>query len=302
MVTAAAPAVAKDVTCAGKVATIVGTNASERIVGTNGRDVIAARGGNDVVVGKGGGDIICGGAGRDTLRGNRGADKLFGGKGDDPLDGGLGRDLCDQGPGRAGKKNCELPGRGMVVAPTPEPEPKPTPKPEPPAGPSRIDLAANDILAVAYSDIDGLDGYSTGDVLIAKLVDTAHDGVPSVGDTIAMGRYPLDFAASAFGDFGITSHVVTSVFVTSGLAEVTSAEGDHQWWIAPMERYDEGSDTAFVQIDDASDGYTGTASMPRPGVPANPQTVVNPDPPLLRPNNTVDDAFIDVKFNFTPPT
>ena len=61
---------------------------------------------------------------------NRGADKLFGGKGDDPLDGGLGRDLCNQGPGRAGKKNCELPGRGMVVAPTPEPKPTPTPTPK----------------------------------------------------------------------------------------------------------------------------------------------------------------------------
>ena len=138
-VVTAVPAVAKDVSCAGKVATIVGTNASERIVGTNGRDVIAARGGNDVVVGKGGGDIICGGAGRDTLRGNRGADKLFGGKGDDPLDGGLGRDLCDQGPGQAGKKNCELPGRGMVVAPTPEPEPTPTPKPEPTPTPTTLE-------------------------------------------------------------------------------------------------------------------------------------------------------------------
>ncbi|KRC53182.1 MULTISPECIES: calcium-binding protein [unclassified Nocardioides] len=53
--------------CAGVKATIVGTNASQKINGTNGRDVIVARGGHDVVNGRGGADIICGGAGNDTI-------------------------------------------------------------------------------------------------------------------------------------------------------------------------------------------------------------------------------------------
>ena len=44
------------------------------------------------------------------------------------------------------------------------------------------------ILAVAYSDVDGLDGHSTGDVLIARLVDNG-DGQPGAGDTVEMGRY-----------------------------------------------------------------------------------------------------------------
>jgi Ca2+-binding RTX toxin-like protein len=66
--------------CAGFKATIVGTNASQKINGTNGRDVIVARGGNDVVNGRGGLDIVCGGAGNDTILSGAGAGGLLHGE------------------------------------------------------------------------------------------------------------------------------------------------------------------------------------------------------------------------------
>ena len=53
--------------CAGKVATIVGTNGPDQIRGTNGRDVIQARGGDDQITGLGGDDLICGKGGNDQI-------------------------------------------------------------------------------------------------------------------------------------------------------------------------------------------------------------------------------------------
>ena len=68
------------------------------------------------------------------------------------------------------------------------------------------------ILAVAYTNVDGVAGYDVAaDVLIAKLVDTNADGVVSVGDTVVTDQYPLDSDASRFGTFQNTSHAVTSV-------------------------------------------------------------------------------------------
>ena len=88
------------VTCAGRVATIVGNARSNTIRGTSKRDVIAARGGNDVVLGLGGNDIICLGAGNDRGSGGAGADRILGGTGRDRLIGGVGRDVLRGGAGR----------------------------------------------------------------------------------------------------------------------------------------------------------------------------------------------------------
>jgi uncharacterized delta-60 repeat protein len=62
--------------CRGKIATIVGTVAGDRLIGTLRRDVIAALGGADVVYGRGGNDLICGGAGSDRLHGGPGRDRI----------------------------------------------------------------------------------------------------------------------------------------------------------------------------------------------------------------------------------
>ncbi|KRB76213.1 hypothetical protein ASE01_14455 [Nocardioides sp. Root190] len=63
--------------CAGFKATIVGTNASQKITGTSGRDVIVARGGNDVIDARGGQDFVCGGTGNDTIRSGSGTGGLL---------------------------------------------------------------------------------------------------------------------------------------------------------------------------------------------------------------------------------
>jgi hypothetical protein len=83
-------------TCAGRVATRVGTSKRDVLRGTRGRDVIVGRSGKDVLKGMRGNDLLCGGAGRDTLRGGPGRDRLVGGPGKDQLRGGPGRDRQTQ--------------------------------------------------------------------------------------------------------------------------------------------------------------------------------------------------------------
>jgi hypothetical protein len=85
--------------CAGQLATIVGTNKDDRIRGTTKRDVIVARGGDDVVRALGGNDVVCGNAGDDLLMGGRGNDRLRGQGGDDLLRGGPGQNALKGGPG-----------------------------------------------------------------------------------------------------------------------------------------------------------------------------------------------------------
>jgi Ca2+-binding RTX toxin-like protein len=69
--------------CAGKVATIVGSNKADRIKASPYPDVIAGLGGRDRIRGLKGADRICGGKGRDRLIGGKGRDKLRGGPGRD---------------------------------------------------------------------------------------------------------------------------------------------------------------------------------------------------------------------------
>ena len=266
------------VKCAGKVATKVGTPKRDIIRGTVKRDIIAGLGGNDIILGRGGNDVICGGAGNDRIAGGAGHDKLlgqtgrdrlfggtgvdrlfggqqndflagqagpdllFGGAGSDKLDGGVGVDTCYQGTGIGALIRCELP-KAPVVPVDP--------------GPTLHDLAG--VLAIAYCDIDGLDGYSTGDKLIAKLVDTNGDGMPSgiadVGpstpaDTIVMGRYPKDFGATTFGDWTVTSHQVEEAHLPQPAGRVQVADagtGIFMWWRTTNEAYrEEGIDASSI--------------------------------------------------------
>ncbi len=72
-------------TCAGKVATIVGTPGDDVLRGTHFPDVIVGGGGNDLLTGGLRKDRLCGGPGRDTLIGGFGRDTLRGGPGRDRL-------------------------------------------------------------------------------------------------------------------------------------------------------------------------------------------------------------------------
>ena len=102
-------------TCAGREATIVGTNGDDTLTGTKKVDVIAALRGNDTIFGLDGNDIICGfggndlikgRGGNDLIKGGGGDDALGGGPGDDTLRGGAGADTCKGGPGKDVKKSC----------------------------------------------------------------------------------------------------------------------------------------------------------------------------------------------------
>jgi Tol biopolymer transport system component len=97
-----------NVVCHGKVATIVGTSASETLNGGPGPDIISGQGGKDTINGLDGNDTICGDAGKDKLNGGKGRDLLDGGKGNDRENGGKGKDTCIGGKGKKDTaKKCE---------------------------------------------------------------------------------------------------------------------------------------------------------------------------------------------------
>ena len=89
-------------TCAGKLATIVGTDGPDVIQGTAGDDVIVGLRGNDTIYSNGGNDTICGDEGNDSLvpNENSGTLLLYGGPGGDTLNSGPGRNSLLGGPGR----------------------------------------------------------------------------------------------------------------------------------------------------------------------------------------------------------
>jgi hemolysin type calcium-binding protein len=89
--------------CAGRFATLVGTEGPDALDGTAADDVIAGLGGKDRVRGLDGNDIVCGGAGKDKIQGGRGKDILRGEAGNDKLVGGKGKDRLIGGPGRHDK-------------------------------------------------------------------------------------------------------------------------------------------------------------------------------------------------------
>lgn len=130
-----APTPPPDATCAGRRATIVGTEGNDVLLGTSGDDVIAALGGRDNVISVGGDDLICAGAGDDrvwvgqgTVFLEDGADtvevqnnssaptRLLGGPGDDSLYGADGNDIVLGGDGndliRGGLRGQNLLGGG----------------------------------------------------------------------------------------------------------------------------------------------------------------------------------------------
>jgi Ca2+-binding RTX toxin-like protein len=80
-------------TCAGRLATKVGTGGPDSLEGTEGPDVIVGLGGKDTIHGLGGNDFLCGGPGSDVIYGGLGNDRLIGGGGWDRLLGEGGDDL-----------------------------------------------------------------------------------------------------------------------------------------------------------------------------------------------------------------
>jgi Ca2+-binding RTX toxin-like protein len=85
--------------CAGRTATVTGTDGNDDLYGTPGRDVVDARGGDDWIRGLGGNDLICAGAGNDLVFAGGGDDVVHGQDGNDLVEGHAGADWIDGGPG-----------------------------------------------------------------------------------------------------------------------------------------------------------------------------------------------------------
>jgi Ca2+-binding RTX toxin-like protein len=81
--------------CAGRPATVVGTDGDDVIDGTPGDDVIVGLAGVDLIHGLGGDDLICGGLGADTIHGDAGNDTIIGDDANDFLVPGAGHDRVD---------------------------------------------------------------------------------------------------------------------------------------------------------------------------------------------------------------
>ena len=109
-------------------------------------------------------------------------------------------------------------------------------------------------LAVAWTDLNGDHVYEAStDSLIARLVDTNGDGVPSVGDTITTNQFPRDHGATDFEPATVTTFAVTSVLIVeSGRIVVGTAAGLFDWEsLDGIEQYQEAVLTvgAIVLID-----------------------------------------------------
>jgi hypothetical protein len=151
------------------------------------------------------------------------------------------------------------------------------------------------ILAVAYSDIGTVPNeFDAGDVLIAKLVDENGDGVPSAGDIIRMGHYPIVFAPETFpDDFGTwqdDEHEVTrAASHNATFVSVYSDAGQHDWLAqSSLERYWEGPTSSYINDIGAERIHLDPKS---PSRPADAIYDWRPDTP--------DDPFIDVDIYFT---
>jgi len=108
--------VAKQASCRGFAASVVGTAGADQLVGTAGRDVVVGLGGGDTVSTLAGRDLVCAGAGSDVVTAGAGADRVFGNAGGDRLSGrggpdvlrgGLGFDRCRGGAGSDSIRGCE---------------------------------------------------------------------------------------------------------------------------------------------------------------------------------------------------
>jgi len=88
----------------------------------------------------------------------------------------------------------------------------------------------SDLLAVAFTDVNGNGKYNAGkDTLIAAIVDTNNDHTVSIGDTIQWGTYPAIPDGSASGTGGIYTSlqgtITNVVFTNSEGALVETAAG-----------------------------------------------------------------------------
>jgi hypothetical protein len=267
--------------------TIVGTAGADVIVALGGDDTVHGLGGADRICGGGGKDKLLGGDGKDKLAGDAGDDSVNGGSGVDTCLQGGGRgairncEFPSTAPAPAPAPAPDTDGDGVTddVDACPGQGASPwgldgsgCPKPPPdtdgdgvtddvdacPANGDQGDGVGRTgcprrVLVIAYTEVDGVPGYTTGDVMISRLLDTSGDGYAGPGDTVEMGRYPLDRTASGFGDWGVKSHVVDGSS-TSGPERVWLWSGHTEFF---WDNHTDGRGEAYFE----RSGDNGTQSI-----------------------------------------
>lgn len=152
------------------------------------------------------------------------------------------------------------------------------------------------VFAVAYSNVDGVDGYQAGgqDVWIARVIDSTGDGQVSIGDTIETNQYPLNYNATAFGNFQVRSHTITNVINAASDRLNLRAQTDPSWtfWFVhdqdEGERYYEKKVSVTQFWDQYGNGFESRQAILNS--PSQPDAVAGQNPRI----HPGDDIFIDV--------
>ncbi len=162
-------------------------------------------------------------------------------------------------------------------------------------------MALPPLLAVAYINDDGVDGYNAShDTLIAGLFDTNEDGMVSVGDEVRTKQYPLDFGATApRGSFTAITHVVTTfttptptiVQVRAGNSAFTFTSRPNGVDLGGIEQYTEQG----LFLTDIIDCF-GPPECTSDTISVNTASPSKPDTRVVIPSigTSTLDAFIDV--------
>jgi hypothetical protein len=91
-------------------------------------------------------------------------------------------------------------------------------------------IAGGRVLAIAWTDVNDNHTYESAvDGLIAELLDSDEDHVPSAGDTVVADKYPLNADASDFGGFRLKTETVTNVVDIGSGVVVDVASGRISW-------------------------------------------------------------------------
>ena len=158
---------------------------------------------------------------------------------------------------------------------------------------------------MAYSDIDGLDGYSTGDVLIARLMDTSGNGIPSAGDTVEMGRYPttLNPTSADFESWTAGPHTVVSVYDGDPnpedyiIVQTNGGTAEHGWyWRSYGDEHYERTNATLDRSYVTEAGDVNRRLLMDPGSPSKPSRAIGE----LTDPDTGDWFVIDVELNKGP--
>jgi len=164
------------------------------------------------------------------------------------------------------------------------------------------------ILAVAYSDLNGNGKFDGNKELIADVVDTNHDKTVSAGDTVNFGTYPLHVdGTGGRGTFTDATETITGgVLLGPNYVEAETVAGtvkDTFFWSEPSldgferfyaSKYD--SDTTQQYTVDFKDSTSGEQEsvLADLGAPGAPDTQV-----YEQIDHPGDQLFINVDFFFT---